>query len=205
MRFSTKGQCFKLICAAVLSSVVIASTSTAWGADISFPKNQNCVAWKTKKTMFLVKSEEPVGINCSITLTVSSPTAGLKQVLVKVPIDKFDSGEVDRDKEVLLLLKADRQKDLEFLSKEITEAQWPDYLAGKMSVLQGALRIAGESYPVDVQLKKSEDTAQDMLSGSLETTFTAFKIEPPSVAGGVVAKVKDTLTLVFQLNPASLQ
>ena len=195
----------KLTCAAALSSMVIANISSAWGADISFPKDQNCVAWKTKKTMFLVKSEEPVGINCSITITVDSPAAGTKQVLVKMPIEKFDSGEVDRDKEVLLLLKADKQKELEFLSKEIPEAQWPDYRTGKMSVLQGTLKIAGESYPVDVQLKKSDDTAQAMLSGSLETTFTAFKIPPPNVAGGLVARVKDTLTLVFQLNPASLQ
>ncbi len=195
----------KLICTAALGSIVIPNITAAWAADISFPKDQNCVAWKTKKTLFLVKSEEPVGINCSITLTVNSPSTGTKQVLVKVPIEKFDSGEVDRDKEVLLLLKADQQKDLEFLSKEIPDAQWSDYRTGKMTMLQGTLKIAGESYPVELQLRKAEDPAQAMLSGSLETSFTAFKIPPPSVAGGLVAKVKDSLTLVFQLNPASLQ
>ncbi|MDP3544459.1 MAG: YceI family protein [Elusimicrobiota bacterium] len=185
------------ILAALLAGNAAAST-------VSLPDGKACVAWKTRKTMFLVKKVEPVGVNCSVSVALIAEGAS-KRVRVVVPIAAFDSGDTSRDKAVLDILKSKIQPDLEFLSRPYAAAEWDSLRAGKAEAVEGTLKIGGEEFPVKAALVFKGDGAAAEVGGSLVTTFTAFRIQPPSVAGGAVAKVKDHLELHYRVPLAAVR
>ena len=164
---------------------------------INWTEGKSAVAWVAKKRMFLVKNVEPVGLNASIGISKDSSA---NKFVIRIPIEKFDSGEPDRDKEVTSMLKGDVQPDLLFTSDaiaaEFEKSLTQDHYTGKLG---GELQIGGKSFPVSFDVKKTKDSHGDAREGELRTTFTAFGIEPPAVAGGLVAKVKDDLTLMFHI------
>ena len=164
---------------------------------VTWPAGRSAVAWMTKKRMFLIKNVEPVGLNTSISIFKDDDK---KTISIRIPINKFDSGEPDRDKDVVRILKGNIQPDLLFTSDavndELEKNIMQDQFSGRLS---GQLKIGGQSFPVTFNVKKTKDSHGDLLEGELATTFTAFEIEPPTVAGGLVAKVRDDLTLLFRI------
>ena len=102
----------------------------ASASGVVFPEGKACVAWKTRKTMFLLKKVEPVGINCSVNIRIDSKGVG-KQVIVEIPIAAFDSGEKMRDKKVQEILKSDVAPALVFTSRIYTSEEWGAVKAGK--------------------------------------------------------------------------
>ena len=61
------------------------------------------------------------------------------------------------------------------------------------------LKMGGKSYLVKFTTKTAEDSRGNFIEGEFQTTFTNFDIPPPSVAGGLVAKGSDELTLMFHM------
>ncbi len=168
-------------------------------AAVDFPAGQNCVAWKAHKTMFLFKKVEPVGLHCKLKIQVDNPAPSHVQVTVTVPLADFNSGDAERDSEVRKLLKEDVQPELVFVSDTTTARDWPSYLNGTLSTLKGVLKIGGKSHPVVLQLQKRVDNQP--LVGRVDVSLKALEIEAPGFAGGLVAKVEDTIELWFQVLP----
>ena len=50
-----------LVILAVLYTAVAASAAAP-----HFAPDKTCVAWKTRKRMFMVKKVEPIGVNCTV-------------------------------------------------------------------------------------------------------------------------------------------
>lgn len=166
-------------------------------ADVSFPKD-HCVAWKTKKTMFLFKKLEPVGISCEVTTTILKDEDGEPFLKVEVPIKSFDSGETKRDLEVVRILKADKQANLIFKTSEAfkiydTKKDFGDNFSGE-------LIIGGAKNPVNFRVFKIKKDGKFFYKGKATLKYTDLNISPPSVAGGAVAKVKDYLELHFRFS-----
>lgn len=162
-------------------------------------KTASCVAWRTRKRMFLVSSARPVGVNCDITSRRVETPQG-KQIEVRAPIHKFSSGEPDRDKEVLDILKAGVQPDLLVRTAPLTS----DPFDTESGTLAGELSIGGKTYPIEIPYRV-EKAGQVDLVGVVKTTFTAFGIDPPVVGGGMVAKVYDELELHYRLIRDSIE
>jgi YceI-like protein len=181
---------------AALSAGVTVLLAAGVGA-VTFPDGKACVAWKTKKTMFLLKKLEPVGINCSVSVHITPKGAG-QQVIVEIPIAAFDSGEKARDKQVLTILKSDVAPALVFTSREYASAEWDGVKIGKIALIEGSLSIGGESFPISMPFLVSRDASM-VASGVLVTTFSRFKIAPPKVAGGLIANVQDYLELHYRV------
>lgn len=168
-----------------------------------FSPGEHCVAWKTKKTLGLVKSVKPVGKNCEISTLLLQREEGMVLVL-NAPIEKFDSGNSSRDKEVYKILKSKKQSNLEFKSNVFTEATMS--LAGSSTVpVQGELKIGGVSYPVTFNVSFSGQSPQRVFRGTLVTKYSDLGIRPPKVLGGVIAKVKNYLELHFQFTEEKLK
>jgi len=183
----------------------LAFSGAAWAeVTIPWPAEKSCVAWQTKKTMFLFNSVVPIGINCEIAVKDTVGVAG-HQITLTAPIERFDSGEASRDKEVLILLKGDVQPVLEFQSKPLEEAKWTTLLNGELKQLDGELKLGGKSYPVTAELTVSGDKDAKTFEGVIASTFTAFDIKPPKVAGGIVASVEDALNLRFKILSKDIQ
>ena len=187
-----------------LLTTLFALASHSKGPKI-FEESDHCVAWKTKKRMFLVSSQEPVGKNCSITVSLKEDTDGKFALEGVFPIDKFDSGEKDRDAEVLLILGAEKQKNLEFLSSAMTKEEWMNLISSSEAyAMAGKLKIAGKEFDVSFEVETRGEGDNKRYFGHLHSKFSTFNIEPPSVAGGMVAKVRDTLKLSFMFQEAKI-
>ncbi len=166
-----------------------------FAGDPSWPTADTGVAWKTSKKMFMVKKVEPIGVNTAVTITKKILDNQQFQIRLDVPINKFNSGEKGRDEAVLEILQAEKQASLIFISNPLDFDRFDQILAGKTKVIAGQLKIAGRNKQVTFELKKNGA----FLDGTMKSTFTHFGIKPPSVAGGVVAKVQDDLKLLAHL------
>ncbi len=163
------------------------------------PKDKACVAWKTKKTMFLLKKLEPAGVSCAAKVEPVAEKEG-RRLRVAVPVASFDSGEPARDKEVLKILGASVQPELIFLSRPYSAKEWGALLRGESDVLEGSLKVAEKDFPISLSVSVADGTA----SGAVRTRFDAFGIPAPAVAGGLVAKVADELALSYRLPLAAV-
>jgi len=160
---------------------------------VKFPVQGNCVAWKTKKTLFLMNSLEPVGTNCQIKIELEKE-GNSSRVRVLVPVSGFDSGEPERDLHVQEILKAKDFPNIVFQSDALDPKEWK---TGEPKELRGKLSVAGKEVPINLTVSK--DKEGNAAQGYLIAKFTTFGIEPPSVAMGVVAKVQDYLELHFRV------
>lgn len=155
--------------------------------------------------MFLVSTVNPVGINCKFNSKIVTGERG-RSLELRVPIEGFESGEPERDKEVLKILKAEVQPELVIRTEDLG-AEGADKLFGKeKSELSAELTIGGKKFTipkVSYQIEVREGVK--FLVGHVSTTFSAFDIEPPAVAGGLVAKVQDVLELHYQIRKDRIQ
>ena len=160
---------------------------------------KHCVAWKTNKTLGLVKRVSPVGMNCNV--TVKAVKVGAKySAEVIVPIRSFNSGEKDRDKEVLNILKANVSPNLVFKVDPLPLGTWKAMLKKGSGPVRGKLYIANKAKPLSTTAKIRKKGKVIEVYGVVRTKFTALGIKPPVVGpGGSIAKVDDYLELHFNL------
>lgn len=168
----------------------------ARAGEVPFPKGKNCVAWKASKRMFLMGSEEPVGTTCQISVELTARDAG-KILVIKVPVGSFESGEPDRDKEVTRLLGGEKFPNIVITSQVIGQELVQRLANGDQVALSAQLEINGKSFKKAFQIKKPN--GQPFARISLSTSFSELSIEAPTVAGGLVAKVRDPLELHGQI------
>lgn len=179
-----------LVAAVLALGAVVTAAAQAPG----FAPDKTCVAWKTRKRLFVFKKLEPAGVSCAVKVE-AVPEKDARRLRVVVPIASFDSGEPARDKHVLEILKAAVQPDLVFLSKPYGAKEWTDLREGRASVIEGDLRIGGADFPVSLSAAVADGAA----FGSVKTRFGSFQIPAPSVAGGLVAKVAEELELGYRI------
>ena len=134
----------------LLTVLFISSLSDPVRASSPFPAGQNCVAWKARKTMFLMKNVEAVGVNCKVQIQLETTAPSHVQVKVAIPLAEFKSGEEERDLEVRKLLREEAQPELLFLSDTITAKDWPLVLSGNYNSLKGVLKIGGKNSQTSV-------------------------------------------------------
>ncbi len=184
---------------------VLTASSLSFGQQkVDWPADKSAVAWQTEKRMFLVKNTEPLGMNTDVQVEVIKN--GEDQVIrATIPINKFNSGDQTRDKDVVQILKGDVQPNLEFTSRSLSSLEYQDLKAGKLKDLSGILKIGGQDFPVKFDIAMSGEGGAQIVDGSLHATFTQFKIDPPSVGGGLVAKVQDKLKLHLHIHAKDIK
>jgi hypothetical protein len=172
--------------------------SCAVADEVKFAEDQHCVAWRTKKRMMMVKRLEPVGINCAAKTKAIASGEGFVLNL-EVPVDQFNSGEPKRDQEVVKLLGA----AVSFESQPLTMEKIKS-LGDEPQAVSGQLQMNGKKFPVEFQVtaKKAGDW---IFTGQVVSKMSAFEVEPPTVGGGMIAKVDDYLELHFQFHSSKIE
>lgn len=183
-------QSFKISIKKSIQCLIFLLSSQAY--SIEFPSD-HCVAWKTLKTQFMFKRVEAVGVSCEISAEIVSIKNGVYVARVEVPIKSFDSGNPSRDEDVFEILKGSFQPNIVVETIEMSRKDLESVFAGNQSKVIGIIQVASKSYPVEIQLTGA-------LKGVIITKFSDFEIAPPSVLGGLIAKVDDSLELHFRLN-----
>lgn len=185
-----------LIVLALTISHAITSNETL---QVTFPKNENCVAYKTNKSMIFQDSVDVVGLNCQIKVSTTNNNGKIK-VKASIPLLGFDSNSKGRDDFVREFLKEKIKPNLEFTSREYTNSELSRFInqsaAPKNLFIDGHMTIGDDSFPVRFELQKSDGG----LTGLMVTSFSYFHLQPP-VAGpfGAVANVQDYLELHLQV------
>ena len=182
--------------------ILVGGASHALGEDeaVVIPweeKSPVCVAWEADKLFMLVSDERPVGVNCSGVFLMEQTTAGVVGV-VDVPVQGFESGEETRDEEVVELLSGNNSRSLTFKTKPYSRSEWRTNVMTSKGAVEGVLTIAGQETPVTLSFTEEGQ----YLVGKLRTSFSALKLEPPSVGWGSIALVRDPLVLHFRVQKA---
>lgn len=195
-----------LVLVGLLLTAGLASEKPSFSASsLEVPANSHCVAWKTNKTLALVKRATAVGTSCQV--TVKAIKKGDKYgAEVSVPIASFDSQEKKRDQEVLKILDAVKQPNVIFKTAMLTEADWKRMVGKGSGPVKGTLYIGKRPYPMSALVKVNQVGSDTIVSGKIVTKFTSLGIAPPMVGpGGSIAKVDDYVELHFSFNSKQLQ
>ena len=184
----------KTILIAIFFSFSIESKSK----NIIFDKT-HCVAWKTKKRMFLTHFLEPIGINCSIKAQFKKEDSGF-YIEVSAPIKNFDSKEPKRDKEIIKILKANIQPTLIIRTKSYSLEEWKSDWRSNKFKSKITIEIGKKRFPLIVEAQKYEERKRLILRGKVVTRFSHLSLSPPSLAWGLITKVSDYLELHYNLD-----
>jgi polyisoprenoid-binding protein YceI len=189
----------RLIASFGILALLLAAGGAAAEQEI-FEPGDHCVAYRTIKDMFFAFDAEIIGRNCQPTASLVSPAgeAG-PRIVVEVPIKGFKSGNFMRDRSVRDLLGAKAQPDLRFTSSPIDVEALRAEIAGGDLQVSGVLTLNGKDFPLEFPLEIVEHEQSHFVKGRLSTTFAAFEVEVPTVAGGLIARPHELLELVVQL------
>ena len=156
--------------------------------------------YHVRKKMFLVKSELVWGLNCEIAAEIQKE-GGMVSVKMTIPVEKFSSGNEDRDEDVKSILKYAEHPRMIFSSEKIRFESLRTALdqGGDLRV-SGALKIGGKDFPVTFQVRAKREGQNIIFSGQTEVSLSHFEISPPRMLGGLVANVEDWLELSFNVH-----
>src|SRR5690349_18815173 len=108
------------------SSVLVFVSASSWALvpPSIFDSGQHCVAYKVTKTTFFLANSSVMGKNCDVSAQVLPEVGGTYHIEVNVPIRGFSSGDMERDKDVMGILKVHERPDLTFKTKTMKAEQW---------------------------------------------------------------------------------
>jgi polyisoprenoid-binding protein YceI len=168
--------------------------------DEVFQGADHCVAYHTNKRLFLIRSVQVVGKNCDITAEVIPEPGNRYHVEVTIPVWSFESGEIERDRDVAKILKADRYKTITYVSASMSLEEWQQRIEQETFALEGQLTILDKPHPVQSQIRLSKTEGQGLsIEGVIPTEFKKMDLEPPKLWGGVGARVSEELNLIFKI------
>lgn len=160
---------------------------------------EHCVAYRADKTILFIKDQTVIGKNCEIAAQVLPEVGGLYHIEVNVPLRGFRSGDVDRDKDVMKMLKADERPELTFRTGSRNAEEWRALFTKSEFEIEGELLIGTKSFPLKLHSRYIEKPEGAEVQGVVHMKFTDFELTPPRVAAGFLVKAKPELDLHFQL------
>ena len=127
-----------------------------------------------EEKMFLFSSEEPWGStkNFSCVRGVGAD----KIIQVKIPTNKFNSGDETRDEDVSLLLKGDKQQEMSFVSEPISEDTWKALIQGQQKLISGKLNIGGNDFDVTFASHIKDKSGKKGLEGRFAGKFSVLNL-----------------------------
>jgi hypothetical protein len=165
-----------------------------------FPKGSHCVAYVAKKKLMLIRTVEVVGKNCQVSSQVVPDVGGVYSYKLEIPIDRFESGEEERDKDVRKILKSDKQDSLIFKTEKLKKEDWTKIILAKKEIhINGILNIGGKEYPIVASVLIIKNGENYEVDGLVKTKFKKLGVKAPQLFAGLMAKVKDEVELHFHL------
>jgi len=160
----------------------------------------HCVAYKASKRLFLVRSVQVVGQNCEVSSQILPELGGRYLVEVLIPISRFESGEAERDRDVVKLLGRAGRTEVIFRSESMDQETWKKRLSEGVFEVQGKLQIGEQFYDVKAQAQIHQGPGGPEVEGVIKARFQDFELKPPAMGMGLMAKVGRDLELHFRLS-----
>ncbi len=171
-----------------------------------FDPDDHCVAYRATKDRLFAKDVVVVGLSCEVAATLeSSDDATGPRIVVEVPIKSLKSGNILRNRSVSDILGAKIQPSLRFSSEPLDVEALRRDIGNTSFVVKGQLTIAGQDHAVAYPVEVLEFEGRRYVRGRLSTTFAAFGLEPPTAAGGLIARVHEELDLLIHIDVTQIE
>lgn len=164
-----------------------------------FEEGSHCVAYQVEKVFLFIKTQTVVGKNCDVSAQVLPELGGLYHIEVNIPIRSFRSGDTERDKDVMRILRAEERPELTFRSKSLSSENWRELFSKKNFDLEGDLTIGENSFPLKIAIDYVDTDERAEVEGYAKVKFADFNLKPPTIAGGIIVKSKPDLELFIRL------
>lgn len=163
----------------------------------SLNSEKDCVGYKTTKGMFLVTSVDVIGTTCEFAMTFQPSVKGNLKIRVEVPVDRFDSGNGKRDREVANILGGEQKAPMVFEAE--VPSDFRNYLTTEQTI-KGTFKVLGEEHQLALTMTVRRDGASEKLLFQAKTAFSALKLKVPNVGPfGMVASPRDEVLLFGQI------
>lgn len=186
--------------------LLVAGRADAESPEEIFEAGDHCVAYRTVKDLLFTVDAEIVGRSCEVTASLLPAADGAgPQVVVVVPVKSLKSGNFLRNRAVSDLLGGEAQPNLRFASSPIDVEALRAEIAEGSFLLPGSLRLGEKEFSVEFPLELVEHEGGSSVKGRLITTFEAFEVEVPTIAGGLIARPHEELELIVHLDLARVE
>lgn len=159
----------------------------------------HCVAYKAKKTLFLITKTEVVGRSCSISAQVTPGLEGKYAIEVRVEHNTFEIGEKKRDEDVSRILGGNENLYVTFRSDMKTAPDWNLLIMQEKFQIPGVLIVNGREVSVTAEAAKASTPEGYEIDGIVKTNFKDLNIAAPEMVAGLFAKVQNDVELHFHL------
>jgi polyisoprenoid-binding protein YceI len=122
-------------------------------------------------------------------LTIDQNTKEILSARITVPVKSFDSGNKNRDKDMLQVTNAARFPNVQFKSKSITAVN------GELNV-KGLLTFNGVTKEISTKAVQIEERDKRIVKGNFVINLENYAIKRPSIFG---LKVKNELVIYYDL------
>ncbi|MEL6546080.1 MAG: hypothetical protein AAFQ82_15740 [Myxococcota bacterium] len=162
------------------------------------PKIQSCAEYRVTKRSFLVTEQTVTGRTCEVLVSVSQVERDRYTLRGSFDWNTVDSGSSLRDSHVAEHFAHDGQSRVVFESDPISKDALGQLALGRAKPrVNGHLTVGKQRASVVFELER---VSVGRMRARAETGFEALGLEPPSAGAGVVAKVRDPLVLVLELD-----
>lgn len=176
------------------------SGALAYSAPLSlFGAGDHCVAYQASKTLFLLAQTKVVGKTCNVSSQVTPALDGKYLIEVRMPSNSFESGEKKRDEDVAKLLGPSGVGDVMFRTDERTAVEWHNLIMQEKFEIPGVVVIDGKEHAVTAEATHTSTPEGYEIDGVIKTNLKHLGITPPTMVGGVFAKVQNDIELHFHL------
>jgi polyisoprenoid-binding protein YceI len=178
----------------------VAAVAAVQDPAASLPSGRHGAAYHTVKgVLFGASSASVTGRSAGLAASVEwSPSGDRFRIAASVPVRSFRSGNGRRDRHVAEILGAPEHPAVLFRTEWTDAAAFRSAAARGAARVPGTLEVGGRATGVAFVLRRVHDGGADAVEARLVTTFSALGVEVPSVAGGLVASVRDPLDLLVR-------
>lgn len=144
------------------------------------------------------------GVSNSVSgsLIVDPEQPASSRIEIVVPVESFDSGNSNRDSNMLDTVESDRYPDVQFVSEEIIVDQWEktaDGYSGTWRVI-GPLTFHGQTQQVEIPVKVTGRNGSFEASGEFQISLKAFGVRRPKL---LLMPISDEIMLAGEIYASS--
>ncbi len=131
-------------------------------------------------------------VHGTLRLDLDDPTRSA--VTIRVPVASFDSGNSNRDSNMLDAVEADRYPDVLFESTAISVQRWERTATGYAGnwTVGGNLTFHGETHPVTIPVTVRIEGNRFEATGAFSIALSQFKVRRPKL---LLWSIRDTIDL----------
>jgi polyisoprenoid-binding protein YceI len=139
-------------------------------------------------------------VNGTLLIDLEQPASS--RIEIVVPVESFDSGNSNRDSNMLDTVESDKYPDVQFVSEEIVVDQWDKTTDGYSGTwrVKGQLTFHGQTQPVEIPVIVKGGNGSFEATGEFNISLKAFGVRRPKL---LLMPISDEILLAGEIYASS--